>query len=84
MAKIYIEGTIKLVEDSSFKDAETKEKVPYFTNYIQDTEGGVVKLGSRENYEQWKDTRVVVVAEMKPDFNKPSLYRLKILEVKEN
>jgi len=84
MAKIYIEGEIKIVEDTSFQDAQTKQKVPYYTNYLQGSDGKLLKLGSREDFGAMAGKAVLVTAELRPDFNKPSLYRLSIVEVKDN
>lgn len=84
MATIYIEGKIKMVEDTSFKDAKTGQTVPYFTNYLQGSDGKLLKLGSRQDFGSMADKAVLVTAELRPDFNKPSLYRLSITDVKEN
>jgi len=80
--KIFIQGVLKIVEPNPFKDAETGKTVPYFTNYIQDPEGKLVKIGSQEDLSEHLDNPSVFNAEMKSDFNKPNLFRVKINSVR--
>jgi len=82
--KAYIEGVIQMVEDASFKDAQTGKPVPYFAVYVQDGEKKVLKLGSREDRSDSVGKDVVITLSVRPDFNKPSLYRLTIDEIKES
>jgi len=81
--KAYIEGKVSLVEDASFKDAQTGQKVPYFAVYIQDDEKKVLKLGSRTDLSDHVGKEAVLTVGVRSDFNKPSLYRLTIENVKE-
>jgi len=80
--QIFIQGVLKIVEPNSFKDAATGKTVEYYTNYLQDSEGKLSKLGSSTDLSEFLDTPVVVEADLKADFNKPNLFRVKIISVK--
>jgi len=80
--KVFIQGVLKIVENSAFKDATTGAKVPYFTNYVQDPEGKLSKIGSSEDFSEFIDEPVVAECEMRPDFNKPNLFRVKVTSVR--
>jgi len=77
--KLFMEGSIGMIENASFKDAKTGETVPYFKIYVQNENNETIALGSRENFEQYKGKDCVFELEPRADFNKPSLFRLKIL-----
>jgi len=80
--KAYIEGNLRIVENSSFKDAKTQESVPYFTNYVQDDEGKLSKIGSKQDYTAMVGRDCVFTVEVRSDYNKPNLFRLSIASVK--
>jgi len=80
--KAFIEGTLKMVEDASFKDKATGSLVPYFVSYIQDDESKLLKVGSRENHTPMVGRDCVFVIGMKPDYEKPNLYKLSLLDIK--
>jgi len=81
--KAYIEGTLKIVENASFKDAKTQENVPYFVNYIQDEDGKLSKIGSKSDYSALVGRDAVFTVEVRSDFNKPNLFRLSVSNVKQ-
>jgi len=81
---IYIRGLIKIVENAAFKNATTGEQVPYFVHYVQDPSGKLQKLGSQIDYSEFIDEPVVITATLKPDFNKPNLFKVIISDVKKD
>jgi len=80
--RIYAQGVLKMVENSSFKDAKTGQTVSYFTHYIQDAEGKLAKFGASEDYSEFIDVPIVAECDLKPDFQKPNLYRAKLTSVR--
>lgn len=78
----YIQGTIKLFEANEFKDAESQEPVKFYTYYVQGTEGNTLKLNSRQDFRQYVDEAVTIAFTLKPDYNKPTLFRVSIIDVK--
>jgi len=81
---IFIRGIIKIVENASFINAQTKEKVPYYVHYVQDPEGKLQKLASQIDYSDFLDEIVIITATLKPDFNKPNLFKVIISDVKKD
>lgn len=80
---IYIKGVIKIVEDASFKDAQTGAVVPYYVNYVQDPEGKLVRIASKTDFSELTDTIVVITATLRSDRDKPNLFKVLISDVKE-
>jgi len=80
--KAYIEGTLRIVENSTFKDSKTGSDVPYFTNYIQDESGQLTKVGSRDNHTDMVGREAVFTVEVKPDFQNNRLFRITLINVK--
>jgi len=79
---LYLEADIKIVENASFKDAQTGNTVPYYKVYLQDENGKMLSIGTREDVNDTVGKNCVVTSSAKPDFNKPNLFRLSIVEVK--
>jgi len=80
--KAYIEGNLRICENASFKDAKTGEKVPYYVFYIQDEDGQLSKIGCRDDHSDLVGRDAVFTVTVKPDFNKPNLFRLSVIDVK--
>lgn len=80
--KAYIEGTIKLYEKNSFKDAETQESVEYSTYYVQADQGQTLKLNSKQDFTKFIDEEAVITVDIAADYNSPSKFRVKLIDVK--
>lgn len=80
--KAFVEGNLRIVENSTFKDAKTGSDVPYFTNYIQDEGGQMIKIGSKDNHTDMVGRDCVFVVQIREDFEHKKLFRLKLLDVK--
>jgi len=80
--KLFVEGNLRIVENSQFIDKKTNEKVPYFTNYIQDEDGELQKVGSRDNHTDLVGRDCVFTLQAKPDFTNNRLFRLTLIDVK--
>jgi len=80
LMKAFIEGTIKLFEQNKFKDAETQQPVEYFTYFIQG-DNQTIKLNSKNDYTKTIDKEAVIEVDIQPDFNTPSKFRVKLINV---
>lgn len=80
--KAFIEGAIKLIEKNSFKDAKTGDPVEYFKYSIQDDEQGVLHINSKQDFSKMLDEQAVFTLDVAADYNSPSKFRVKILDVK--
>jgi len=78
--KAFIEGTIKLIEKNSFKDAQTQEPVEYFTYYIQDDTQQTLKINSKSDHSAMLDKKAVITVDVQADFNSPSKFRVKLID----
>jgi len=80
--KAFIEGNLRIVENAAFKDSKTGETVPFWYNHIQDGEGKLIKIGSRDNHTDLVGRDCVIAVEVKPDFENQKLFRLSVADVK--
>jgi len=80
--KAYIEGTLIAVSPEAFKDQKTQEIINYHVNFVQDGEGKVSQINSRENLLEYVGKIAVFTIEFKNDFRNPKLYRPTIANVK--
>jgi len=80
--KAYIEGTIKLINENSFKDAKTGEPVVFNTLFIQGEDSKVIQLNTRQDFAKFIDRNAVITLDVLPDFNSTTKFRIKIIDVK--
>lgn len=81
--KAYIEGTLRIVENGEFTDKDTGKVIPRWINYIQDEEGMLEKISSKDvDHSAFIGRDCVFTIALKPDFNKPNLFRATLTDVK--
>jgi len=80
--KAYIEGTIKLINKNTFKDAKSGDTVEFNTYFIQGEESQLIQLNSRTDYEKLIDKPAVITLDVTPHYDSPTKFRIKILDVK--
>lgn len=51
---LYTNGTIKITEQGEVFKGEDGADVVYFKNYCKNSEGEVIELNSKDNYEQFE------------------------------
>lgn len=81
--KAYIEGTLRVVENGKFTDKDSGKEIPRWVNYIQDEEGMLEKISSKDvDYSSFIGRDCVFTIALKPDFTKQNLFRATLTDVK--
>jgi len=81
--KAFVEGTLRIVEDGSFTDKETKKEVKRFINYVQDDFGQLEKFSSGEvDYSSFIGRPALFTVEIRLGFQQQSLFRITLTDVK--
>jgi len=78
----FIEGVLRIVENATFKDMKTGSDVPYFKNYIQDADGKMLTLGSRDNHTDMVGREAVFTIEIREAFGDAKGHRVSLKDVK--
>jgi len=84
----YLNGVIKLIDEKKFQSKENGSDVSFNTIFIQvdETDGtqSTVELNTKQDFSRLIDSPVTISLLIRRDFEQKKLWRVSVLDAKEN